>query len=499
MAIVTRDTLTATNPATGAELARIAVTPVEDVSSAVARARTAQQSWGLTSWRERKGLLDRWRRILSRDADAFADLIRDEVGKPRGEAFAGDVIGALDGLRWTIRHGGRALGATTLGPGHQRFLQMPSGRLAHRPVGVVGILGTWNYPLFLNAPPIAQALAAGNAVVWKPSELAPLVGLRLQESLEQAGLPDGLVTAVFGGPAVGRALVESEIDKGFFTGGVENGRRVLAALAARGIPAVAELSGFDAAIVLPDAPLESTARMLTWAAFISSGQTCVAVKRVFVVGDPGPWSSALATQARTLRVGNPAIGEVDLGPMISEGARDRFHHRILAAVGAGAEVLAGGSPVSGPGSFYPPTVLATRSAAPENALAGVFGPVVTVRGVADADAAVSEANASPYGLGASVWSRDLRAARAIARRLDAGMVTVNEAITPAMHASSPFGGTKASGFGRTHGASGLLEFTQPQVVFSRRPGGFRPQLFPYGAQPVEAVLNLYRRLFHPSA
>ena len=150
------------------------------------------------------------------------------------------------------------------------------------------MIGTWNYPLLLNAPPIVQALAAGNAVVWKPSELAVLAGLRLQQSFERAGVPEGLVTTVFGGPEVGAALVEAAIDKGMFTGGVENGRRVLGALALRGVPALAELSGFDAAIVLADAPRESTVRALTWGAFVGSGQTCVAVKRVYVVGDAAP-------------------------------------------------------------------------------------------------------------------------------------------------------------------------------------------------------------------
>src|SRR5262249_31790849 len=155
--------------------------------------------------------------------------------------------------------------------------------------GVIGMLGTWNYPLFLNAPPIAQALAAGNSVVWKASESSPSCGAMLEKSLREAGIPDGLVSVLQGGPEVGAALVESAIDKAMFTGGIENGRRVLEALGSRGIPALAELSGFDPAVVLADAPPESTVRCLTWAAYVGCGQTCVAVKRVYVVGDPRPW------------------------------------------------------------------------------------------------------------------------------------------------------------------------------------------------------------------
>lgn len=496
MSVSTLDVMIATNPADGEELGRVAATPPEQVAEAVARSREARAEWGETAWAERRTLLKRWSGLIARDAESWADLLRDEIGKPRSEAFAGDVIAALESIRWTVKHGGKALRGERIGPGHQRLLQVPAGRLRHRPVGVVGILGTWNYPLFLNAPAIAQAVGAGNGVVWKPSELAVLSGKKLQESLDEAGFPDGLVSAVFGGAAVGQALVASGIDKGMFTGGVENGRRVIGALGALGVPALAELSGFDAAIVLPDAPLASTADALCWGAFLNAGQACVAVKRLYVIGDPAPWAEALASRARALRVGDPRAGVVDLGPMIHPGARLKFHAMIRATVNAGAEILAGGEPLPGPGAFYPPTVLIARDNAPESALAGCFGPVILIRGVPDVEAALEATNASAFGLGASVWSRDTRAASAVANRIVAGMVTVNDAVTPAMHASAPFGGFKASGFGRTHGVLGLREFTQPQVVYARRAGGFRPHLFPYGKLPIESVLRLYRRLFH---
>lgn len=498
MSMVLDQVLITANPATGAEVGRVRCTDPEAIDATVARARSAQEVWGSRPWRERQAFLARWWGILNRDRGRWADLIRDEIGKPRAEALAGDVISTLDGVRWVVKHGGRALGEEVIGPGWQRWLLMPKGRLAWSPLGVVGMIGTWNYPLFLNVPPIAQALAAGNAVVWKPSELAIRTGQRIQESLEEAGMPSGLVATVNGGSEVGKALADADVDKLVFTGGVENGHRVLAALGARGIPAVAELSGFDPAIILPDAPRRSTVRALTWAAFVGCGQTCVAVKRIYVVGDAQPWAEAFAAQARELNVGDPTNNETDIGPMISSTARDRFDRTIKATVEAGARVLAGGTPLGGTGWFYAPTVLEASTPQPEASLAGVFGPVILIRGVPDADSAVAAANANRFGLGASVWGRDRSVARALARRLQAGVVSVNEAVTPTAHAAAPFGGCKASGYGRTHGAYGLREFTNPQVLFSRRPGGFRPQLFPYSrSSTMERFLGFYCRIFHP--
>jgi acyl-CoA reductase-like NAD-dependent aldehyde dehydrogenase len=186
--------------------------------------------------------------------------------------------------------------------------------------------------------------------------------------------------------------------------------------------------------------------------------------------------------------------------MVSETARARFDQTIRETVDAGARVLAGAAMLAGEGWFYAPTVLEADSAEPEQALAGAFGPVVLIRSVPSEEAAVEAANSSEFALGASVWGRDRSRAQALARRVVAGMVCVNEAVTPTAHAAAPFGGCKASGFGRTHGTIGLREFAQPQVLYQRSPGGFRPQLFPYSQSGLmERFLTVYRRLFHPGA
>ena len=237
MSVTLDDVLVTRNPASGAEVGSVAVTGPEIVAEIVDRARDAQAAWAARPWAERRKVLAEGWRILGRDARAWSDLIRDEIGKPATEAMAGDVIPTLDALRWTVKRSGRLLADERVGASWQRMLLMPAGRLRWAPYGVVGMIGTWNYPLFLNAAPIAQALAGGNAVVWKPSEMAIASGLKLQQSLEEAGAPPGLVAAVYGRGEVGRALLESKVDKVMFTGGVETGRRVLSTRAERATPA----------------------------------------------------------------------------------------------------------------------------------------------------------------------------------------------------------------------------------------------------------------------
>lgn len=488
------------NPASGLELGRVAMTRPEDVAGIVARARCAQSDWGRTGWGERRSLLKRLRAILARDADAWAGALRDEIGKPFGEAM-GEVATTLDQIRWLEKNAERALRPERIGRGIQRLMLIPPARLEWRPAGVVGIIGTWNYPLFLNAPTIAAAVVAGNAVVWKPSELAALAGERLQDAIEEAGAPEGLVAAAFGVGEVGAALTQADIDVAHFTGGIETGRKILGALGTRGVPATAELSGYDAAIVLPDAPFAKTVKPLAWASFVNAGQTCIAVKRAYIVGDEFEgrrWAEAIAAEAASLRVGDPATGAVDVGPMVSPSARSRFDGYVQKAVSAGATVLAGGRPREGSGAFYPPTVLLAdpENSAPDTALAGSFGPVVLVRALPTEDAAVAAANAGEFGLAASVWGRDRKRAEAVAAKLEAGMVLINDAVAPSAHAEAPFGGIKGSGYGRVHGVLGLRAFAHPVTVHRRRAGGFRPQVFPYHDAVMRKGLGAYMRLVH---
>lgn len=489
----------ATNPSTDARLAIVPETPPNEVENRVNRARTAGARWRDVPWPTRRDALRRWHRLLSRHADELAIAVCEEIGKPVGEAMAAEVVPSLDALRWTIRFAPHVLAGRTESPRWQRWLLMPSAQIERRALGVIGVIGAWNYPILLNVPVIAHALAAGNAVVWKPSELSSRCGELLQDMLDASRFPEGLISLIQGGPEIGAALLRAEVDKVVFTGGLENGRRVLSTLGDRGVPAVAELSGFDAAVVLPDAPEPATTEALRWSAFLGTGQACVSVKRIYLVGQPAsPWAARFSTRVEELRVGDPMRSEIDLGPMISHQARAMFHERILAAVNAGARVITGAEPIAGPGSFYRPTVLLAEpgNLGPERALEGCFGPVVILREVPDDQEAIAAVNASRFGLSASVWSRDLRRARSLADGLEVGVVGVNESTTFFAHASLPFGGVKASGFGRVHGAEGLQEMTAPRATLMRsRLPAFRPHVFPYSDR-LGKLLSLYRRLFH---
>jgi acyl-CoA reductase-like NAD-dependent aldehyde dehydrogenase len=340
------------------------------------------------------------------------------------------------------------------------------------PYGVVGVIGTWNYPLYLNLAPIAWALAAGNAVVWKPSELAPESALALAERFEQANLP---VWTVLGDASTGRALCRAGCDKIAFTGSAATGRAILTELAATGTPSVMELSGNDAMIVCADAEAAIAARAAVWGRVANAGQTCASPQRIYVV----PEVAAAFLQEAEAALGRLRPG-VDYGPLRTEGFRQRVQAIVAGSVAQGACLLLGGSPLTDrPGFFYAPTLLADCRAGMPVAEQDFFGPVLAVFPVPNEAEAVIQANASALGLAASVWTRDPARGRQLATQLRVGLVSINEVVLDSGNPALPFGGARGSGFGKQRGALGLEEFVQWKVVASHPAGGARRHLFPY--------------------
>ncbi|MCX4570786.1 aldehyde dehydrogenase family protein [Streptomyces viridodiastaticus] len=460
----TASTFTTYSPATGERLAEYSAHGSEDVARAVARARTTQAGWAALPASRRRELLLRWKRALADDLDTVARTIARETGKPAGDA-ALEVVLTLEHLAWAARNAQRVLGRRGVRTGlftvHQR------ASLVHRPLGVVGVIGPWNYPLYTPMGSIGYALAAGNAVVFKPSELTPGTGVLLAELFDSAA-PEhaGLLATVTGAAATGDALARSGVDKVAFTGSPGTARKVMAVCAETLTPFLAECGGKDAVIVTADADLDAAADAIVWGALSNAGQTCAGVERVYAMREVHEELCArVVEKAKALRTG--AGADAAYGPMTLPGQVAVVERHVSGAVAAGGRALLGG-PDAVRAPYVAPVVL---TEVPEDAPAmteETFGPVVTVNAVAGVDEAVERANASRYALGAAVFCGSGRTGAAIAARLRAGAVSVNSVLGFAAVPALPFGGSKDSGFGRIHGEEGLRAFTSVQSVTVQR-------------------------------
>ncbi|MCW3054722.1 MAG: NAD-dependent aldehyde dehydrogenase, partial [Chthonomonadales bacterium] len=471
--------LVSRHPATGETLLEIRADSEEEVEAKVASAKEAAEVWRATPLSDRLTRIRRLHDALARSAEQIAQTLSAETGRPLQESFGAEVIPTLRGLDYLCRQAPSLLKPTR--PAGQRTWMLPE------PYGVIGIIGTWNYPLFLNVVPLCQALAAGNAVVWKPSELAILCARETQRLLESIGLPPGVVEVIYGGAGAGRALTQAECDKYLFTGGVQTGRTILAELARSGKPSVMELSGNDACIVCADAPLELAARSAVWARISNAGQSCIAPQRFYVDQRVyGPFLQQVKAQLEALQ-------SHELTPLRTASARDRCHRLVRDAIEHGACLLHGGElNPEAPGSFYPPTLLAECEDRFAVMAEDLFGPVIAVCPVRDDQEAVARANANPMALGASVWTEDRRRGELLATQLRVGLVSVNSVLLDAAHPAVSFGGVRASGFGKQRGAQGLEEFVVRKVVVLHRQGGTPRHLFPYLPAAVPLLLATAR-------
>lgn len=451
------------NPATGEEIGVYPVTARREVACAVERTRDAAERWRQTPLTARLAALRQLRQRLAADVEGLAETVTCEIGKPLQESFGADVLPTLAALDWLVKQTPRLLQPRRIGR---------KAWLTPEPYGVVGVIGTWNYPLFLNSAPIAWALAAGNAVVWKPSELASGCAAKLNEHLEAVGLP---VTTLFGAGETGRALCRAGCDKIVFTGGVATGRAILAELSASGTPGVMELSGNDAFIVCADAPLELAAQSAVWGRCGNAGQSCVAPQRFYVAREVYDRFLLECQQViERLRPGS------DFGPMRTEALRKRTQQLVWEAVACGARLLVGGRPLDDlPGFHYAPTLLADCRPEMRVLRQDFFGPVLAVCPVRDVEEAILLTNADDMALGASVWTRSRKRGVQIAEQLRVGLVMINDVLLAAANPALPFGGLRCSGFGKQRGAAGLEEFVTWKAITVSRIGGARRHLFPY--------------------
>ncbi|MGO4187404.1 aldehyde dehydrogenase family protein [Pseudarthrobacter sp. TAF60_1] len=445
------------DPATGALVGRAPEHTTADLHAAIAAARTAQPGWGALTHTERSTYLNLAADAVEANAETLAVLLSREQGKPLNGPNARFEVGAC--AAWL-----RATAAFQLEP--EILVDDESGRaeLHYRPLGVVGAIGPWNWPMMISVWQLAPSLRMGNTVVMKPSEYTPLSVLALVHVLNTA-LPVDVLHVVSGGREVGEALASHpDIDKLMFTGSTATGKAIIRSSADTVKRVTLELGGNDAGIVLPDADPQTIAQDLFWGAFINTGQTCAALKRLYVHEDIyEDVVAALAEVARSMPMGVGLDENNVLGPLQNKAQFDIVANLVQAAKDSGARVVLGGNPEEGqPGYFYPTTLIADIDNDNPLVAQEQFGPALPIVKYSTIDEAVEKANALEAGLGASVWSSNKEKALEVAARIQAGTVWINKhgAVDPRL----PFGGAKQSGYGLEFGVEGLKHLGQPQVI-----------------------------------
>jgi len=461
-----------------------------EVCAAVECARKAQPAWAALDFDERGRFLQRAVAHLLENQDVFIETIVAETGKPTIEAFAAEIVASCDVLTWYAKRARRILADRTL-PVH--LVKNKKLRIAYRPLGVVGIITPWNFPFLLSLNPTAQALMAGNAVILKPSEVTAFSGRLLQDLFDAVGLPEGVFQVVLGDGETGRALCEAGVDKISFTGSVASGRRVGEICGRNLVPCTLELGGKDPMVVCGDADLDRAANGAVYGAFTNSGQVCISTERVYVVdGVAEEFTSKVVEKTATLRQG--AGGEVDVGAMITPTQLEIVERHVADAVARGARVLAGGR--RNPdyeGLFYEPTVLADVSHEMLVMTEETFGPVLPIMRVRDVAQAIELANATRYGLNASVWTRDRRVGAELARSIEAGAVVVNDCMVTYGVTEAPFGGRKDSGVGQVNGEIGLRSYCHAQAILVDRFGGkSEGSWYPHTAKKLSRLKRMAR-------
>ncbi len=440
------------NPATGADVGRAPIMSPAEVDAAVARARIASAPWGAMSFAQRAEALSDFRRAIAQAADELAELLTAENGKPLAESYV-ELISTLSHVGHAANRADKAMATRKVSPG---ILANFRATISYAPLGVIGVIGPWNYPVQTPVGSIAYALAAGNAVVWKPSELTPLIATRICE-IAAATLPvRDVLQVVTGAGETGAALARAAVDKIAFTGSAATGKRVMIAAAERLTPVLLELGGKDPMIVADDADIEKAAEACVFGALTNCGQACVSIERVYVAASiHDRFVDELVKQVRELKPAAAGAASADFGAMTSAAQVKIVREHLDDAIAKGATIVLGG-PAEIDGNFIKPTVLTNVNHTMKIMVEETFGPVIPIAKVNSLDEAVRLANDSRFGLGSSVFAGSQ--ARAIADRIRAGMTSVNSVMGFAGIPSLPFGGVGDSGFGRIHGDEGIREF-----------------------------------------
>jgi acyl-CoA reductase-like NAD-dependent aldehyde dehydrogenase len=484
------------NPATGESIASVPALSVADVAGVVARARVAQPGWEALGFEGRGAILRRAQRWLLDNSDRVTRTIMSETGKAYEDALLAEVLYAGGAFGYWAKNAPKLLADEKIRTSNPLVL----GRklvLRYAPVGVVGVIGPWNYPLTNSFGDCIPALAAGNACVLKPASLTPLTSLFMAEGLRECGLPEDVFIVAPGGGDVGGELID-HVDYVMFTGSTEVGRKVMERAAKTLTPVGLELGGKDPMVVLADADVERAANAAVHYSMQNGGQTCISIERAYVE-EPvyDEFVSRVEQKMRGLRQGAPGgAGAVDVGAVTAPPQLDLIDGHVKDALSKGARAPVGGRRGAGPGDFYEPTLLLDVDHSMKAMTEETFGPTLPVMKVRDADEAVRLANDSPYGLQASVWTKDAAKGERLARMIEAGVVSVNDHQLNYVAMELPMGGWKESGLGSRHGADGIRKYTKKQAILVTRLAPKRDlHMLPYKERTTKMLERLLRFLY----
>ena len=484
------------NPATGELVASVPALSVADVQGVVARARAAQPAWEALGFEGRARILKRAQKWTLDNSDRIARTIVSENGKAYEDAFVAEIGYTAGAFGFWAKNAPKFLADEKIRSSSPFVL----GRklvIRYAPVGVVGVIGPWNYPLTNSFGDCIPALAAGNSCVLKPASLTPLTSLLMAEGLRECGLPEDVFIVAPGSGSVGAELID-HTDFVMFTGSTEVGKKVMERASRTLTPVGLELGGKDPMLVLADADTERAANAAVHYSMQNGGQTCISVERVYVE-EPvyDEFVAKVEDKMRGLRQGVPGgPGEVDIGAVTSPPQMDLIDGHVQDALAKGARALVGGHRGEGPGDFYEPTLLVDVDHSMECMTEETFGPTLPVMKVRDADEAVRLANDSPYGLQASIWTKDARKGERLARRIEAGVCCVNDAQVNYVALELPMGGWKDSGVGTRHGADGIRKYTKKQALLITRLAPKRDlHMLPYKARTTNLIGRLLKLVY----
>jgi acyl-CoA reductase-like NAD-dependent aldehyde dehydrogenase len=503
MSVTEAPTATATrtidveNPATGKVIASIPVVAPEEVGELARRARRAQPGWEALGFDGRAAVMKRCQKWISDNAERVIQTIQSETGKAYEEALVAEIGYAEAAFKFWAKNAEKYLAEESVRSASP-FVKGRKLVIRYAPLGVVGVIGPWNYPLTNSFGDCIPALMAGNSVLLKPSEVTPLTSMLMAEMLRECGLPDDVYQVVPGYGETAQALID-EVDFVMFTGSTATGKKVMERAAQTLTPVSLELGGKDPMIVCADANLERAANAAVHYSMQNAGQTCTSTERVYVEEPIYDDFVRLVTErVKGLRQSAPAgPGSTDLGAVISPPQSDIVERHVKDAVEHGARVVAGGERRDDDGHFFEPTVIVDVDHSMACMREETFGPTLPIMKVRDTEEAVRLANDSPYGLQASVWTTDAGKGERLARRIEAGVVTVNDAQVNYVALELPMGGWKESGLGSRHGADGIRKYTKKQTVLVTKFAPMKKDLhmLPYSAKRTRFLQRLFKLVY----